>query len=372
MFLFGDLLLRWFPHICLKVIAGIALLPIFVIADEKFVVNRCELLPLPGQQVSFAIDGVEKTRWHFDDDVPRPFFYPFNGPSGVSLTRMGHPGAQNHDHHRSIWFAHHKLDGVDFWSDTSKSRVRQKHWCRYKDGNEEAVMASVMGWYDEDGDEVIEQELVAAIRPMTKGEHALELQLTLRCAEGKQQVVLNKTNFGLLAVRVAKSISAYFGGGTISNSEGAIGEKDIFGRQARWMDYSGPVVVGTDSARHIVYEGITYFDHPQNPRYPTYWHVRSDGWMGASFGMQEDWKILHEQPLVLRYLIQAHSGKYDALKAAGIHSEFTSRHGFVVRRPTAAEPHRQFEVERVISAHTLPPLEYQAILTKPTSQTRIH
>ena len=69
---------------------------------ERFFIDRCELLPLAEHQVSMRIDGVEKTRWHFGSEYPRPFFYPLNGPSGVSLTRMGHPGAHNHEHHRSV------------------------------------------------------------------------------------------------------------------------------------------------------------------------------------------------------------------------------------------------------------------------------
>src|SRR5438874_232420 len=67
-----------------------------------------------------------------------------------------------------------------------------------------------------------------------------------------------KTNFGFLAVRVAKNLSEHFGGGVLTNSEGAKSEPAIFGKQAKWMDYSGPVPNG-----HT--EGITYFDHPTNP-----------------------------------------------------------------------------------------------------------
>ncbi|MEO2015557.1 MAG: DUF6807 family protein, partial [Fuerstiella sp.] len=206
-------------------------------AGDDFQSDRCEVLPLPEHQASFSIDGIEKLRWHFDDQYPRPFFYPFNGPSGVSLTRMGHPGAQNHDHHRSVWFAHHKLNGVDFWSDNTKARVRQKHWYRYRDGRDEAVMASLLGWFDEDGKEVMEQDVIAALRPMDAGEHALELQITMRPPNGVETVTLDKTNFGLLAVRVSKTLSAYFGGGQLSNSEGLVGESDIFGKRARWIDY---------------------------------------------------------------------------------------------------------------------------------------
>lgn len=306
--------------------------------------NPCELLPLPDHQVAFLQDGMEKTRWHFDPKYPRPFFYPFNGPAGVSLTRMGHPGAQNHDHHRSVWFAHAKLDGIDFWSENTKARIRQKHWLAYEDGAEESIMAAVLGWHDEEGVERMEQELVAASRSGEKGEHFLEIQITLRPAAGRESVTLEQSNFGLLAVRVAKSISTHFGGGTLTNSEGAVGEPEIFGKRAAWMDYSGPVAVGTGEDRRSVTEGITFHDHPANPRYPTAWHVRADGWMGASFCLEEAFTILQDQPLVLRYLLHAHSGGATPDIARKVAADFAARPGFITGKGT--QPHHQFEVRR--------------------------
>jgi len=69
-------------------------------------VHRVRIEPLAERQFGFFIGHAEMTRWHFSDLAPRLYFYPVNGPSGQSLTRMGHPGAPNHDHHRSLWFAH--------------------------------------------------------------------------------------------------------------------------------------------------------------------------------------------------------------------------------------------------------------------------
>ncbi len=163
--------MRLLPLLITFVLAGASL------GEEPFAIKRCELLPLPGDQVSFRIDGVEKTRWHFGSEYPRPFFYPFAGPSGTSLTRMGHPGAENHDHHRSVWFAHHDVGGVDFWSDNTDGRVKQKFWYCYRDGDEEAIMASVSGWYDGAGKELMEQDVVAALIPMERrspGDSALK------------------------------------------------------------------------------------------------------------------------------------------------------------------------------------------------------
>src|SRR5262249_14950554 len=156
----------------------------------------------------------------------------------------------------SIWFAHAKVLGIDFWSDRTEARIRQKQWLQYQDGQDETAMAVLLGWYDgHDPKELLEQEVVAAVRPGPGGGTLVELQSTLRPTA--ESLEFGQTNFGFLAVRVAKSVSAHFGGGAITNSEAATGEPAIFAQPARWMDYSGPMS-NSDS------EGITYFDHPAN------------------------------------------------------------------------------------------------------------
>lgn len=296
----------------------------------------CEVLPLPDHQVSLQIDGVERTRWHFGPSYPRPFFYPLIGPSGSSLTRMGHPGAANHDHHRSVWFAHHKVLGIDFWGDQTEARIRQKHWLAYHDADDEAIMAMMLGWYDgHDPRELLEQEVVAAIRPLDRGETLLEIQSTFRPTADSLEFA--KTNFGFLAVRVAKNISAHFGGGQLTGSDGKRGEPALFGRANKWMDYSGPIPAGGT-------EGITYFDHPSNPRYPNHWHVREDGWMGVSVCMHNPTETTKAAPLVLRYLLHVHAGDVDPDRAAEVADAFASRPAFEVAR--AKVKHQQFVVRR--------------------------
>jgi hypothetical protein len=243
-----------------------------------------------------------------------------------------------------VWFAHHDVAGTDFWSDATEGRVRQKQWYAYREGDDEAVMAVVTGWYDGQGREVLEQDVVAATIPLDGGEHALEIQITMRPPGHGEAVELGKTNFGFLAVRVAKTVSVHFGGGRLTSSEAAEGEEAIFGQPARWMDYSGPVTVGRGAERTRAVEGITYFDHPDNPRYPTRWHVRSDGWMGASFCMLEGYRITAAAPLTLRYLLLAHRAGYDPAKAQAVHEAFAGRPGFEITKAT--RPHRQFEVQR--------------------------
>jgi hypothetical protein len=284
------------------------------------------VVPWPDHQVSFEIDGAERLRWHYGTQYPRPFFFPLLGPSRTPLTRMGHPGAPDHEHHRSIWFAHNKVLGIDFWGDRTPARIRQKDWLAYQDGDDEAVMAVLLGWYDgHDPQELLEQELIAAVRPGPDGETLVELQATFR--PKAESLEFGQTNFGFLAVRVAKSLSEHFGGGRLTSSEGKTGEPAIFAQKAAWMDYSGPVPGGGT-------EGITFFDHPTNPSYPTPWHVREDGWMGAAVGLQNPITTSRMQPLVLRYLLHAHAGAIAPDRAAEVARQFAALPAYKVERAT--------------------------------------
>jgi hypothetical protein len=294
-------------------------------------IPACQVLPLPDHQVSLRINGAERLRWHFGPLSPRPFFYPLVGPSGSPLTRMGHPGAPDHDHHRSIWFAHARVLGIDFWSDRTAARVRQKQWLAYQDGDDEAILAVLLGWYDgHDPKELLEQELVAGVRPGPDGETLLELQATFR--PSAEALEFGKTNFGFLAVRVAKNLSAHFGGGVITNSEGATGEPAVFGKRARWVDYAGPVPGGTT-------EGVTYFDHPTNPGHPAAWHVREDGWMGAAVCLEGSVTTTRRKPLVLRYLLHAHRGAANPERAEQVARDFATRRAYRVERVTVKHQH---------------------------------
>jgi hypothetical protein len=295
-------------------------------------------VPLPEHQAAFQIDGVERLRWHFGPQYPRPFFYPLLGPSGTPLTRMGHPGAENHDHHRSVWFAHHKVLGINFWGDQSPARIRQLNWLVYEDGDEEAVMAAQLAWYDgHDPQELLTQELVAAVQPLNDGEWLLTLQATF--TPRADSLEFGQTNFGFLAVRVAKHISEHFGGGRLTNSAGATGEPAIFGKPATWMDYSGPCPVGDG------WEGITYLDHPANPGHPAHWHVREDGWMGASVCMHGPVTTTAQRPLVLRYRLHIHRGEINPARANELAAQFAAAPRYEVLR--SQQKHRQYEIRRV-------------------------
>jgi hypothetical protein len=306
-------------------------------------ITRCELIPLPGDIVSIRVDGREAVAWNFAPDLKRPCFFPLVGPdSGESVTRMGHPGAPDHDHHDSVWFAHDKVLGISFWSNESPAFIRQQQWLVYDDGDDSARMAVRLGWFDgHDPQPLLEHDLIAELKPLQA--HEFTLALTSLFRPRAETLELQQTNFGFLAVRVARSISAAFGGGRLTGSTGGVGEPALFGKPAAWMDYSGPMAKKSDDgSRTAVEEGVTFFDHPLNPGHPVSWHVRDDGWMGASPCRSGPIVLSRAEPLRLRYLLHVHRGPLDADRANKIRDEWAREPALNVIR--SMKPHRHFEI----------------------------
>jgi hypothetical protein len=106
----------------------------------------------------------------------------------------------------------------------------------------------------------------------------LDVRVVFRSTEGDVHFGDTKEG-GIISVRVATSMDGDKGG-LISNSFGGVTEAESWGKRAHWCDYSGQVDGRT--------MGITIFDHPDNFRYPGYWHVRNYGLMTANpFALSE-------------------------------------------------------------------------------------
>ena len=143
-----------------------------------------------------------------------------------------------------------------------------------------------------------------------------------RTASAAGPLVFGDTKEGTMALRVHPALQlkdahgSSGASGRITDSEGRR-DADVWGRAARWVDYSGRV------AGRL--QGIAVFDHPANLRHPTRWHARDYGLVAANpFGLHDftgapagggDHVIPAGGSLDLRYRVVLHLG--DA-EAAGI------------------------------------------------------
>ncbi|MEQ1859302.1 MAG: PmoA family protein [Chthoniobacteraceae bacterium] len=273
-------------------------LPTLVFAAPK-PVPHVQALPQPHAQISFQREGVEIARYHYGDDGNRPFVFPIIGPSGRPLTRMGHPqDPQGHSHHNSVWLSHQFVNGENFWGDTPAHVVHQR-MLRIEDGDDSAAIETENAWTDKAGVQQMHELRRTKVQLLADGEWLLFIDAQFEAR--KAPVELAQTAFGMMAVRMAKTIGVRDGGGTIRNSEGGVDEAGVFRKPARWCDYSGPILNG-------VGEGITLMDHPANLNHPVPFHVRDDGWMGASLTFAGPHTIEIGKPLRLRYALYIHRG----------------------------------------------------------------
>lgn len=281
-----------------------------------------QVLPLPHDQASFTRNGKEISRYHFAKTLNRPFLYPIIGPSGRSLTRMGHPhDPTSHSHHNSVWLSHHVVEGVSFWTDRGDGIIEHQRVIKYDDGDGEASILALIHWNatgkgkDADGKPHAARTLLVerrkmTVRPLPKGESLILIDVQFHPGPGLKQVTINENPFGLIGVRMAKTLGIHDGGGLIRNSEGNVNEKGddgCFRKPAKWCDYSGRI---TNDA----IEGITLMDHPSNVSHPTPFHVRGDGWMGACLSLAGERKVTTDKPMRLRYGLYIHNGAPESKK----------------------------------------------------------
>jgi len=51
---------------------------------------------------------------------------------------MGHPhDPESHSHHNSVWISHYDVDGVYFWGDRGKGKIRHKRIVEFADADEQ-------------------------------------------------------------------------------------------------------------------------------------------------------------------------------------------------------------------------------------------
>jgi len=103
------------------------------------------------------IDGQLFTEYYFKN-VPRPYCYPLMGPGELPMTRdwpMKNPPGEEHDHphHRSLWFAHGLINGVDFWSEEKNfgKTIHEGFPFLVTSGPKSASISSSNSWITADG-----------------------------------------------------------------------------------------------------------------------------------------------------------------------------------------------------------------------------
>ena len=281
-------------------------------------------------RIRIEIGGKLFSEYRFRD-APKPCLFPILDADGVSYTRdwpmKDNPDeVHDHDWHRSVWYGHGLVNGLDFWReipDKKTGRIVHDAILEQRDGPTGLIRVRNR-WESADGKIICTDETAIGIRH-TAGGYFLDYEITLKASHG--DLVFGDTEEGTMAVRVNEAIrvssdkkkNSIPATGHIVNANG---DRDVpaWGKRAPWCDYYGEV-----KGRTI---GVAIFDHPKNPTHPTWWHVRPYGLFAANPFGKHDFEKLKGQPdagnikipaggsLVLRYRILFHRGDEKAARVA--------------------------------------------------------
>jgi hypothetical protein len=277
--------------------------------------------------VTVEIDGHPFTEYLIRSGN-KPILWPILGPTGKRMTR-DYPmekkikETMDHVHHRSLWFTHGDVNGIDFWTESSSGKtgsVVHRKFTKIASG-EEAHIDTEDDWMSPAGKKVCEdrRQLTFATRGDSR---IIDFDITIRASEGP--VVFGDTKEGTFGFRVPESIRVdSHQGGKIVNSAGQT-DLAAWGKPADWVDYHGPVAGET--------VGIAIFDHPSSFRHPTGWHVRTYGLFAANpFAIEgfagkavkpAPYTLPKGEELALRYRVFLHRGDEKEGKVAEAYADY--------------------------------------------------
>ena len=304
-------------------------------ADESVQLQR------EANQINVIIGGKPFTTYYFDPAVAKPYFMPLRSAQGTIITRgfpIGNtvPPEHEHDrnlepHQRPMYFGHGNVDGIDFWGEAL--------WPKWSDGTVfgrtvldkvEQVQAgtgsgTIRALFHLVGPRgrVIADESQAFIFRGDQDTRMIDCEIVITANHGAD-VTMGDTKEGSFGVRVVKEL--YSPPGHLVNSDVGVGENQIWGKRASWVDYYGKV--GDEEL------GVAIFDSPKSFRHPTYWHARGYGLFAVNpFGIREftgdndkdgSWTIPLGKSLTLRYRVFIHHGDYKQAHVAAAYQQYAA------------------------------------------------
>ncbi len=280
------------------------------------------------EDIAVMVDGKPFTTFHYGTNASKPYLSPLRSASGKIITRhfpMEEVAGESHDHlhHRGLWFSYDDVNGVKFWeNDPSYTKpnmgqivVRDTKW---KDG----TLTAVMEWRAPNGKVLLveNRDMVFASDPKNR---IIDFNITLTAAT--EDVTFGDTKEGAFAIRLADNFTEKKGMKMV-DADGRTKMANIWGKRSNWVDYS------TDVDGEQI--GVAIFDHPSNPRHPTYWHARDYGLFALNpFGQkafdpkQEEsvMKLPKGQKMNYKWRVVIHSGDAETGHVADLYKEYSSR-----------------------------------------------
>ncbi len=246
-----------------------------------------------------------------------PYFYPLMGlASGLSLTSET---AEPWPHHRSVYFSCDRVNGQNYWQQGLEHGQVLSTGPRVTEANStSAIIEDACEWRAPERPLQMTDTRKYTITVDYPNKWILDSEIEWKAEE---DITIERTNHALFSVRVATDITVW-GGGTMVNSEGQVGEPETFGQPARWCAFYGKRV----KAKNEPVEGIALIDHPDNPWEPCPWFTRDYGMMSPMpfQWIEEPWHLAAGESVNLKYRTVMFSGTPEEADIDGLSDAWIS------------------------------------------------
>lgn len=293
-----------------------------------------------GDRIFVNIDGKPFTTFFMAG--PKPYLHPLRAASGTVVTR-GYPMEKipgeptDHPHHRGVFFGHMTVNGSNTWANEPgtdiphQAKVVLKEVSEAKGGRKSGSIVASFNWIGEDG------KLILTEKRTMKFYSGPALRVIdfdfLLIPNGK--VTFGDEKDGFFAIRVHPSIQEEKGNGQpsgavqgkMTNAEGKVGEKNVWGQPSNWVDYAGAI-----NGEAV---GIAIFDHPNNLRHPERWHARGYGLFSVNPFMlsqvvndktqKADYVLEADKTLHLEYRVVIHPGDTKSANIEALYQKYLKR-----------------------------------------------
>jgi hypothetical protein len=292
-------------------------------------------------QIDIIIDGKPFTTYYFDPAIAKPYLMPLRTASGAVVTRdfpvrndasKGDPKASAFEpHQRPLYFGHGDVDGLDFWQEPAFDHYYSDHGhqayghmvlknVEKASSEDDAATVRARFTLNDPNNRVIAEETQTFTFRGDAQTRIIDCEFVLYATAGPLDI--GDTKEGTFGIRLAPELSAPLG--QMLNSNGAQGEKAIWGKPADWVDYEGMI-----SDKPV---GIAIFDSPLSFRHPTTWHARAYGLFAANpFGAREftgdpnkdgSWSVPEGKSVTFRYRVLIHDGKFGPAEIDAAYSRY--------------------------------------------------
>jgi len=281
--------------------------------------------------IAVTIDGKPFTTYHYGAEVAKPYLAPVRSASGKIVTRgfpmEDLPGeSRDHLHHTGLWFSYDDVNGIKFWE--NHPSYTKPHMGRivvrnseFTDGDHVGTLTATNEWRDPNGKALLVEtrKMMFYSDPKLR---TIDFEITLTAAE---DLTFGDTKEGAFAIRLAEPFTERKGG-LMVDADGRSKMVNVWGKRSNWVDYTAEV----DGERL----GVAMFDHPGNPRHPTYWHARDYGLFALNpFGRnafdpnaeESQWKLPKGQKLTFRWSVVVHPGDAETGHVADLYKQYAGR-----------------------------------------------